>query len=126
VRGWRRAWKNETTEAKAATYEEEVRDLRGVRWMYPRWITTRMYSWPWAERTGKRPVRSAEDHWSLCRVTEVLGKAMSASKQKWGDSKEKAVEGDSMGGSDTLTQGVKVAVGGSEGKRGEFANEFGS
>ena len=36
--------KNETTEAKAATYEEEVRDLRGVRWMYPRWITTRMYS----------------------------------------------------------------------------------
>ena len=25
-----------------------------------------------------------------------------------------------------MTQGVKVAVGGSEGKRGEFANEFGS
>ncbi len=35
--------KNETTEAKAATYEE-VRDLKGVRWMYPQWITTRMYS----------------------------------------------------------------------------------
>ena len=34
--------------------------------------------------------------------------------------------GDSTGGSDPLTQGVQVAVGGSEGKRGEFANEFGS
>ena len=34
--------------------------------------------------------------------------------------------GDSTGGGDTLTQVVKVAVGGSEGKRGEFANEFGS
>ena len=44
VRGWRRVLKKVIMEAKAATYEEEVRDLRGVRWVYPRWITTRMYS----------------------------------------------------------------------------------
>ena len=33
--------------------------------------------------------------------------------------------GDSTSGSDTLTQGVKVAVGCSEGERREFSNEFG-
>ena len=49
---------------------------------------------------------------------------MSASKQEWGDSKERAVDGGTR--RVPLTQGVKVAVGGSEGKRGEFANEFGS
>ncbi len=73
-------------------YEDEVRDLRGGEVDVPRWITTRMYSWPWAERTGKRPVRLAEDHWSLWRVTEALGKAMLASRQEWRDSRERQVE----------------------------------
>ncbi len=51
-----------------------------------------------------------------------VGKKASAERQQG----EASGGWDSARGCDTLTQGVKVAVGSSEGKRGEFANEFGS
>ena len=49
-------------ETKAATYEAEDLERRGVRWIYPRCETIKTYSKPWMERTGKRPVRSEDDH----------------------------------------------------------------
>jgi hypothetical protein len=51
-------------------------------------------------------MRSAEEHWSLRRVTEALDKAMSTSRHVWRDSMER-----------------QVAVRGSEGEGEEFADK---
>ena len=42
----------------------------GVRRMYPWCTTTKMYSCPSYDRTGNRPVRSADDHAVLAMVKE--------------------------------------------------------
>ncbi len=51
-----------------------------------------------------------------------VGKKASVERQQG----EASGRWDSARGCNTLTQGIKVSVGGSEGKGGEFANEFGS
>ncbi len=42
--------------------------MSGTRWMYPRWATTKTYSKPLYDLTGKRPVRSADDQFALVMV----------------------------------------------------------
>ncbi len=89
--------------------------------MYPRWATTKTYSKPLYDLTGKRPVRSADDHSDLVMVLarDHSGGKGGGGGQGWGggivDGGETSWGGYLSGGDDVFSEGVQVAEGCGEG-----------
>jgi hypothetical protein len=85
--------------------------------MYPRWATTKTYSKPLYDLTGKRPVRSADDQ-SPSALVMVLARDHSV---RGGEEAlfiaDRQVGGSTLaaGGGDAFSEGVQVAEGFGEG-----------
>jgi hypothetical protein len=98
------------------------RSARRERWFWGGWATTKIYSKPLHDLTGKRPVRSADDHCDLVMVLardrSVKGGSTGArggGGQRCGggivDEGETSWGGYLSGGGDAFSEGVQLIEG---------------